>query len=765
MADGTSPTTQSPSQPAAEPAPPLAPEAAARLTEFARAMKAAARAVVLYPPAHPAVTATLGRIAQITSAANLPQALTLRVLPDRLLVEDRAPDRPDAAIAELAALLHNHLIGELTIQTGGDTEGWRRFLTLLGRAPDVVRAEGGIARAWAAMAGRHIELREIDYSEVLKERAGESDLKWEELIARCLQGETFELSDDELKELLGSEGPDRLAHLVATLDQHAAAKGGGVGPRAAALIRMLRGIVDTVTKSQPEKVDALLRNAAAAVGSLTPEMLLGLLTEDAASAEGPTLMKAVVGRMSDGTIAKFVSTNVMADGSATDRLAQAFQSLVREDDQRQRLLKLAKDEVADSPLGQTEGFEQVWNHVAEKLLTSYSDASYVPAAYSRELSGARTQAIQVEAVSDDPPERLSAWIGTVATNAVRALDMTLLLDLLRIEEDDELWGELMTPVVSLVDDLLLVGDFDAAAELLNVIVRQAAPGGGKERRQHAMIAIDTLVAGPMLHHITSHLATIDEAQFDRVKSMCVSLGEVLVRPLAEALASEERGRARERLTKILIAFGAIGRRQVERLKGSPNAAVRRTAVYLLREFGGTDALPDLTELLNDNEAQVQGDAVRAIAKIGTERAYRELGQALVKGTTRSRETLMQALGALRDEQVTPLLSYLLRHISHRGALGPIYLRTVEALGTLRDPKGIALLKDVLYNKGEWWAPARTRALRDAAAAALSRIGTTEAIEVLEEAATAGSRGVRSAARDHLTAAKSSSRHRAGKGAA
>src|SRR5439155_8112639 len=115
------------------------------------------------------------------------------------------------------------------------------------------------------------------------------------------------------------------------------------------------------------------------------------------------------------------------------------------------------------------------------------------------------------------------------------------------------------------------------------------------------IAIDVLVAGPMLHHIASHLATIDDAQFDRVKAMCVSLGEVIVRPLAETLSVEEHGRARERLTKILIEFGAIGRRQVERLKGSPNVAVRRTAVYLLREFGGTEALPDLTELLNDNE--------------------------------------------------------------------------------------------------------------------------------------------------------------------
>ena len=38
---------------------PLAPEDTARLIEFARACKAAARAVLLYPAAHPAIAATL----------------------------------------------------------------------------------------------------------------------------------------------------------------------------------------------------------------------------------------------------------------------------------------------------------------------------------------------------------------------------------------------------------------------------------------------------------------------------------------------------------------------------------------------------------------------------------------------------------------------------------------------------------------------------------------------------------------------------------
>ena len=44
----------------------LAAEETARLTEFARACKAGARAVLLYPAAHPAIKATLGRIAQVT---------------------------------------------------------------------------------------------------------------------------------------------------------------------------------------------------------------------------------------------------------------------------------------------------------------------------------------------------------------------------------------------------------------------------------------------------------------------------------------------------------------------------------------------------------------------------------------------------------------------------------------------------------------------------------------------------------------------------
>jgi hypothetical protein len=729
---------------------PLAPEDTTRLTDFARACKAAARAVMLYPGGHPAIAATLGRIAQLTSAASLPGPLRINVLADGLLLDGRPPLRSDAAIAELAALLHSHLIGELTVNPGGDVEAWRRFLILVGRSPEGVRAEGGIARLWTAMAGPHVEVREIDYAEVLRERRDGAAAGLSQVIANCLQGDAFDLDEDAVRVLLDAVGdPAKLEELILAVDTSAKQGGRGIGQRAAALVRLLEGIIETVSSKAPDRLEPTIQNLASALGRLSPEAMLSLLSHRASARGGTSAaVDTVVGHMSDGVIAGFVARNALAEGTSVDRVAQAFHNLVQDADHRERLVTMAHDEASEALLGTMPGFEGAWDQVAQKILSTYSDKPYVPDDYARDLTSARTKAVDVEEVSDDPPERLAAWLGTVSTAELRQLDLTLVFDLLRIEENPDRWAALMRPVVTLIEDFLLVGDFQAAGDLLDVLVKEARSSASKERSQSALIAIDVLVAGSMMQHIVTHLANIDDAQFERVQAMCVSVGEVLIRPLSEALLAEERTRPRERLTAILIAFGSIGRREVERLKSSPNAAVRRTAVYLLRNFGGSDALPELTELLADNEQQVQREAVRAILNIGTDQAFQVLQQALVGGTATSREAIMQSLGAVRDERAAPLFAYILGNVDHRGQLRSVYLRAIEALAALKDPAGVPALEAALH-RGEWWAPGRTRVLRTAAAAALARMGTPEAAAILEEAARAGSRGVRRAARAQI----------------
>ncbi len=288
-----------------------------------------------------------------------------------------------------------------------------------------------------------------------------------------------------------------------------------------------------------------------------------------------------------------------------------------------------------------------------------------------------------------------------------------------------------------------MGDFDAAMQLVNAFgsqIKDRTP-----RKEAAEGALNRLVEGAMMWHVTSHLRTADDGAVEQIKALCYAVGPTVITPLAEALASEKKTSTRQRLTQLLLGFGAAGRQSVERLKGSANPAVRRTAIYLLREFGGSEALPDLTALLDDTDPHIQKEAIRAILAIGSEEAYAELQKALATATDKTRESLVSALIAMRNERAIPLFEYIVRKIDRKGPLKTVYLRALESLGALRAEHTVDLLKTALYS-GEWWAPFRTGELRRTAAVALRRIGTPEALGVLNDAADHGPRGVRSVAK-------------------
>ena len=211
------------------------------------------------------------------------------MLPDGLLLDERAPARADAAIGELAALLHSHLIGELTIHPGGDVEAWRNFLLLLGRTPESVRAEGGIARVWTTMAGRHVELREIDYAEVLRERAGGEPAVWEQRHRQLPAGQLVRARRRRRSASCSSIAGDseQLAELMATLEAQR-----GERRRHRRQDRRADAHAARHRRCGVEERAGRARAGAAAtwrraVGQLSPEMLLGLLCQQGGDDDGP----------------------------------------------------------------------------------------------------------------------------------------------------------------------------------------------------------------------------------------------------------------------------------------------------------------------------------------------------------------------------------------------------------------------------------------------------------------------------------------------
>ncbi len=728
---------------------PLSPQVTARLTDFARACKAATRAVSLYPDGHPAIAASLARLVDTAARAIENGPLAVSVLPGGLQVDQRAPARPDGAIGELATLLHEHLVGELRIISAADTLAWRTFLLLLAQSPGEIQGQGGIARLWAGSGGQHVQVREVDYAEVLREREAGMAARWDAIIAHCLEGDAIDLDDETVRMLLEiASDPLRLADLAAQIDERAGASG-GVRIQTEALLRLLRRIADGVLAHEPEKLDAVLSNIAVAAGRLSPDVMLEVLTHrsDKPPERGVNVVDAMVSRMTDATVSQFVAHSIVEQRGATERLAEAFQALVPEADRRQRLLGLARDEVAASPLGADGSFPELWQRATD-MLTSYSDEPYVNEAYARELTTAREHAADVERIGDDPPEQVAAWVSSVSDAALRTSDLELLLDLLRIEEEPARYRDVLDPVVAHVNDLVLLGDFEAAAPLAAALTRESGPEGRETHRPGALLAVERLLQGPLMTHLVGHLRTVEDEGFEHAKALCLTLGPVTIRPLAEALSVEERGRGFRRLTELLVGFGKAGRDAAEQLKVSANPAVRRTAIYLLREFGGNDALPELTSLLDDGDPNVQREAVRAIAVIGTDEAYAVLQTALASGSERQRDAIIGALGSMRDERAVPLFCHLIHNTGYRKTQRTAWLAAVDGLAAAATDDAVAALRDALYD-GEWWAPFRTAALRRTLAAALRRAGTPSADHVLAQAAESGPRSVRAAAKEQI----------------
>ena len=722
----------------------MAGDQSAALAEFARACKAAARAVSLYPGAHPAIGVSLIRLVSAVRRFSGPNETVLVVHPTTLVIDDRAPQRPDPAIVELADLLHGRLIGTLRVQPGAGADDWRALLLLLARPTEELLAEGGITKAWAATGRGQFEIHEIDYAEVLRERRGADGADWDRVLAFCLKGESVELDDAVINSLLQAvESSDTFGDLLDRLNDRAETEGSSVSTRIAALMHLLRATIRAVQERRPDAVEAALTTVARATPHLSPEMLIGLLTNrHAAKPEDAAIASSVIDRIDDGTIASIVARSVTAERGASERLAKVFEALAPETGRKGPLLDRARAEAEDTEFGSDPRFSEVWQSAA--MMLNYSDKGFVSAEYARELTAARSQAIEVERLSEDPPERIAGWLATVNEPSIHTLDLQLTLDLMKIETDPENWSRVAELTVREIERQALLGDMTGAQRLIEALATTAGgpPGPLHDRADNAL---DTLAQGSFARHVITQFRKAGDADVQALTRLCQMIGPRLVLPFAEALSTEDHTHTIRRIRELLISFGAEGRRAVEPLKNSTKPAVRRTAVDLLRIFGGNDALRELSLLLNDADPQVQRDAVRAILQIGTPEAFAVIDHGCDTGDT-ARELIVREVIGLRDSRAVPSLAAVLTATLPRGTMVALHEAIIDALAGLGAHDGSTAALRTALDRGEWWAPRRTARLRKAAAAALRRIGSPETLAALEDATRAASRGVRNAAR-------------------
>ncbi len=799
---------------------PLTPDVAGRLSDFAKACKAATRIVSMYPATHPAIQAALGKISEAAKQATDSGPFTITVLPDALMIGGRGFAKPEQSVVELAALLHQQLIGEMTLVERLENDGWHAFLTLLSKSPEDARAMGGVAKAWKATGNKSIALKEIDYAEVLRGRGGAGEgASWDRILATLkedqfrgggasgpasggagtqggggtgtgggtgsgrgsssgassgpdlladlgmvggaasgMPGSAGEaeappedaMGDSAMQSMMAlAESPEKLAQVAQRLHDLGKASGDDSLQQRKSLLELMHGLANYAAERRPAELNTVLNNMAGAAAKMSPDMLLTLSTDPPPMPGGGSRMDLageLQSRLTDEMVTRFLAENIVKDRGASSRLATAFHTLIPDPGKQQEILAAAAEQ-AKVMFGDDAQFETVWSSSTEMLM-SYSDAKFVSEGYARELTAAQTQAVEVEKIGDDPPARIRAWLATLAEDEIVALDHRVTLDLLIIEKRPEAWAGVLDTAIADIDALVRDGNLMLASQLLDTVATvsrdEASPF-----MPAAKIGMTKLVDGSLVRHLATFLRQATDTEFGVARQMCKTIGPVLVKPMSDAIMGEDNPKTVRRLRDILISFGPAAREYANELRNSRNAAVRRAAVDLLRALGGDAALPDLRAMLDDSDQQVQREALRAIVQIGTSDAYKMLEKALRDGAAHTREAIMQALGAFRDEKAAPLFVHILNNTPHTGQSEGLYTQTLEGLGRVaNDERSIEVLKTILY-RGEWWAPGRTGRIRSAAARALRGMGNASADLVLEQAAAGGPGGVRRVARAAL----------------
>lgn len=694
------------------------------VVDFARACRAAARAVSLYPAGHRAVDEAVTRLTDVARRAAGDAALSIDVMPGDLRVNGLPPEREDSAVRELASMLHAQQIGGVTLHATADRESWQTLMGLMSRTADDNRRDGGLATLWKTAGGPSIELHAIDYAALLREGHGGS-------LARLLK-----TAGDGA---LAAASIDDLEAIIAAVEQRRAARpneddGDEAAGRAIARLGAL--VLERGAGSDPARVDAALHRLALLTEKLSPEGMCGLVaarggtTDGWGGSEGDSRgAEAVLDHLDASGKARFVAAALSTEGSATARLREAFEALVPSDDRR-RIAALADEMLpsAGAPPAEVPRLRQELDH----LVVSYDDSRFVGSAYARELTAARGRAEDLEAARPDPPERIDQWIASVSDGALRGLDLQVLVDLLSIDQDPGQFSVIAQQAATRIEELVRVGFIEPALALEGALETAREAGGA--RGDSAEAALARLRGGSIVRDLMPLVRRAVPEEVDRITALLSRLGPSIAPALAGALAHEGDPAARERLRSVLAGFGDAGEQAVRALLSSDNAETRRNAAHLLRDFGGAAGVDVLEQLLGDSDLRVRREALRALAVVEDPQAHERILRTLESVPADTQRALLDELGLVRDVRVSPLLALLalrwrerrmteaaIRAISLIGMLGSSVTReAVDALATLIDVS-------------QWWSPGRARVVRVHAADALASVGTPDARAALEAA--------------------------------
>jgi HEAT repeat protein len=204
-------------------------------------------------------------------------------------------------------------------------------------------------------------------------------------------------------------------------------------------------------------------------------------------------------------------------------------------------------------------------------------------------------------------------------------------------------------------------------------------------------------------------------------------------------------RIQRHLAEIIGSLANRDIRPLEELLDRPEESVVRSLVYILGHLKGERPAQILLKMINHSSEQIRKQTLKILME--REPQLPDKVFSLIDDPSASiRDLMLEWLEQRRDEKAEDLLLDYLEQRRFQRPDRQHLLPCYRALGRCGSSRSIPFLQGVLLNR--WWIPGSRRSIhRQGAAAALIKLETAEAKEILNRASRSPFPSVRSAYRN------------------
>jgi HEAT repeat protein len=370
---------------------------------------------------------------------------------------------------------------------------------------------------------------------------------------------------------------------------------------------------------------------------------------------------------------------------------------------------------------------------------------------------------------ESPPEiteeDITAFSQSLSDEEIEALDemldsdrritsedelIALILEMLYLEEREEPFAETINALNQCHEKLVEKGNYPRATELLFLALELKNNLSLKSDRR--VIAMDSfferIKSDEALARLQKNIQEEEVSNTNVLLDYFRILGSVSIPVISQLYDHERNPKLRAEILTILKELGTEDMQTLMRIAQDDRPGITNAIISVLRDSDDRRAIQHLAAFINYKNKSIKSEAIRALGKYGDETANRILMAFLKDEDEEIRVLAAQNLVYVRDDSLATHIIDTVKDKNFRKKNTEEIRAFIELLGRTQTEKSRSILRTFLRKPGLFTGTKKID-IRLQAVSSLEKMGTNEAVSILEEGTRIHNKTIKQACKDSL----------------